>query len=269
MKKLTALWESIPKPLRKLIQYTLVLGFWAGAWMLAAAEVGESLLLPTPREVLVRLWELLGESSFRQTVALSLLRILLGIAVAVAAGVILAVATHFVKPLYTLLFPVITVIRSTPVASFIILAYLWMDRDTLPTFISVLMVLPVVWVNLHEALGATDRQLLEMARVYGFSPLKTLRRIYLPSVIPAFTAACRSSVGLAWKAGVAAEILVVPAISIGRMLSEAKQYLETVDLFAWTLVVVLLSLLLEMTVMGIIRAVSLPKSKRNQREVRS
>lgn len=271
MKKITAPWKGIPHPLRKLIQYLFVLAFWIGVWVIAALSVGESLLLPTPREVILRLGELGMTISFWHTVAISLGRILLGILAAVAAGVILAALTHFVPPLYTLFFPVITVIRSTPVASFIILAYLWMDRDSLPTFISVLMVLPVVWINIHEALGATDKQLLEVAKVYGFSPIKTLRRVYLPAVTTAFTAACRSSVGLAWKAGVAAEILVVPAISIGRVLSESKQYLETVELFAWTLTVILLSLLFEVGVMGLIRLLKLRerKSTPGRREVRT
>lgn len=261
--KLKAVWNGLPKPLRKLIQYALVLAFWVGLWGIAALKVGESLLLPTPWEVIARLGKLCTQASFWGIVLTSLWRILWGILIAVAAGVILAVITHFVPPLYTLFFPVITVIRSTPVASFIILAYLWMSRDTLPAFIAILMVLPVVWANLHEALGATDKQLLEMAKVYGFSPFKMLRQVYLPSVLPAFLASCRSSVGLAWKAGVAAEVLLVPAVSIGRMLSDAKQNLETTDLFAWTLAVVLLSLCFELLLMGLVK-LTLAKKSRQQ-----
>ena len=245
-------WNAIPLLGQRLIQYTLVIAFWLLVWLWAAYAVGESLLLPTPWEVLTRLFDLGRSGNFWVTVLTSLGRILYGVAIALFCGVVLAVATHFIPFLYTLFYPLITVIRSTPVASFIILAYLWMDRDTLPSFIAILMVLPVVWANLHEALGAVDKQLLEMAKIYRLSPWRRLCRIYLPSVVPAFAASCRSSVGLAWKAGVAAEILIVPAVSIGRMLSEAKQYLETVDLFAWTLAVILLSLLLELLLLCII-----------------
>lgn len=259
------LWKRLPVGIKKLIQYTLVTAFWLCAWAVAAHFVGESLLLPTPREVLSRLLALGGQGTFWLTVLTSLGRILGGVAVALLCGVLLAVATHFVPWLYALFYPLITVIRSTPVASFIILAYLWMSRDTLPSFIAVLMVLPVVWANLHEALDDVDERLLEMAKVYGFSPLKKLRRVYLPSILPAFMASCRSSVGLAWKAGVAAEILIVPAVSIGRMLSESKQYLETTDLFAWTLAVILLSLLLELLLLGLIRIFD----KRRRKEKRA
>ena len=247
------LWNLIPVWGRKLIQYTFVTAFWLSVWLLAARAVGESLLLPTPREVFTRLLELSAGKDFWLTLLTSLGRILYGVLLAVFSGVVLAIATHFVPFLYTLFYPMITVVRSTPVASFIILAYLWIDRNTLPSFIAVLMVLPVVWANLHEALDDVDQGLLEMAKAFRFSPAKKLTRIYLPSVVPAFIASCRSSVGLAWKAGVAAEILIVPLVSIGRMLSEAKQYLETVDLFAWTVTVILMSLLLELILLCIVR----------------
>ena len=247
-------WSKIPSWVRRIILYTLATAFWVALWALAAHRVGEELLLPAPSAVIARLCELILTAAFWEIVLTSLGRIVTGIVVAILLGCILAVATHFVPVLYTLFYPVITVIRATPVASFIILAYLWFQPpDMLPAFIGGLIVLPVVWANLHEALGATDRGLLEMARVFGFTPARTLKRVYLPAVMPAMAASCRTSVGLAWKAGVAAEILTVPVLSIGRVLSEAKTYLETVEMFAWTLTVILLSLALELAVMGALR----------------
>ncbi len=248
-------WLKIPVWGRKTIQYTLVTVFWLGLWCIAAWRVGENLLLPTPWEVISRLGELAAEASFWRIVGTSLWRILLGMLIAIGVGCALAVTTHFIPPLYTLFFPVITVIRSTPVVSIIILAYLWIGRDHIPVFISVLMVLPVVWGNLHEALTVVDRDLLEMAKAYRFSPIKKIKRIYLPSVMPAFMASTRSSIGLAWKAGVAAEVLTVPMLSIGRMLYDAKLYLETTDLFAWTLAVVMLSLIFELLIVSFLKLI--------------
>lgn len=252
---MTNAWHRIPLWGRKIIQYTFVTAFWLGLWWVVAWRVGEDLLLPTPGAVIGRLGELLSKASFWRIIGTSLGRILGGMMTAIVAGCVLAVATHFIPPLYTLFFPLITVMRSTPVVSIIILAFLWIGRDDIPSFISALMVLPVVWVNLHEALGATDAQLKEMAKAFQFSLLKKVKHIYLPAALPALTASCRSSVGLAWKAGVAAEVLTVPVISIGRMLSDAKLYLETTDLFAWTLAVVLLSLLLEILVVSLLKLI--------------
>ncbi len=238
-------FPSLPRPLARLLVGVPVTVFWLGLWQLLAWRMAQPLLLPGPAAVFRRLLELAATALFWQAVLTSLGRIAAGILAGLAVGILLAVLTHFVPPLYTLFYPLITVIRSTPVASFVILLYIWIGQDTLPVFISVLLVLPVVWANLHEALGGVDADLLEMARVFRLSPWRRIRRIYLPSLVPALAASCRSSVGLAWKAGIAAEVLVVPALSIGRYLFESKLYLETTDLFAWTIPVTLLSLLLE------------------------
>ena len=167
-------------------------------------------------------------------------------------GALLAVFTQRYRLLRALLSPVMAAVRSTPVASFIILALVWMGRDVLPAFIAALMVLPVIWANVGTGIESTDHDLLEVARVFGFGRARTAVRVYIPSVMPYFISACRSSLGLGWKAGIAAEVLTVPALSIGRMLYESKLYLETTDLFAWTLVVIVCSMVIDTAVMAAI-----------------
>ena len=136
-------------------------------------------------------------------------------------------------------------LRATPVVCFILLVYLWVARANIPGLIAGMMVLPVVWGSLTAGLKAVDGQLLELARAYGFSRLKTLRLIYLPSLRPHFTAALLNGFGLAWKSGVAAEVLCPPKFAIGSSIQQARQALETPELFAWTAVIVVLSLVLE------------------------
>jgi NitT/TauT family transport system permease protein len=131
------------------------------------------------------------------------------------------------------------------VASFILLVLLWTGRNRVPVVISALMVLPVVWDNLSRGIGEIDRQLLEMAHAYRFSLWKRIRLIYVPSLRPYFLSALTTSMGLAWKSGAAAEVLCLPKQAIGTQIYYTKLYLETPDLFAWTIVVVALSLLLE------------------------
>ena len=223
----------------------LILAFWLGVWALSARLVASELLLPGPWRVLRRLLYLMGQGSFWRITGISLARILCGTLAAIAAGVLLAAATCRFRFLQAVLSPLLTAIKSVPVASFILLALIWVGRDILPSVIVFLMVLPLVWGNVAAGIGQTDRQLLELARVYRFPPWRTIRRVYVPEVAPYFLAACRTSFGVAWKSGVAAEVLTVPVRSIGRMLYESKLYLETVDLFAWTVVVVLCSLCIE------------------------
>ena len=234
--------------------------FWLGVWQLAAFLVdlsvegkGNELLLPYPMTVLNALAHLVTDPAFWQTVALSLARILAGLAAGTLLGVLLALFTCASRWADLLLSPAIRVVRATPVASFIVLVLLWVYTGRVPTVISALMVLPVVWGNMARGIRETDPQLLELAHAYGFRPGKTLRLIYLPSVTPYFAAGLNTSVGLAWKSGVAAEVLCQPAVAIGTQVFRARITLEVPTLFAWTVTVVVLSLLLEALLTRLIR----------------
>jgi NitT/TauT family transport system permease protein len=216
-----------------------------GVWWLIAWAVGLTKLLPGPVETARALARLAGTGDFWRSVGLTLLRVALGYALAVALGTALAVGCWKSKGLDLRLSPLRTVIRATPVSSFILLVWLWLQRSRVPVFISFLMVLPIIWTATQEALNAVDGNLKEMANMYRFSPWKKLRYVYAPSVKPAFMAACMTGLGFAWKSGIAAEVIALTPDSVGKHLSDAKNYLEYPDLFAWTLTVILLSMLLE------------------------
>jgi len=232
-------------PGRKILKTVAAALFWVLVWQALALWLNKPLLLPGPPAVLRRLLSLLATADFwRQTLS-SLLRVLLGVLSGAAAGVLLAALTCRSRVLDAVFSPLLTVVKSTPVASFVILVLLWIDRSGVPVFIAALMVLPMIWANVSAGIRGTDRQLLELVRVYRLRPGRVLRRIYIPSVLPHFRAACRAALGFGWKAGIAAEVLTMPRAAIGRMIYESKLYLETTDLFAWTLTVIVLSLALE------------------------
>ena len=219
--------------------------FWILIWALLAYKINIDLLLPSPLDTLKAIASLASSADFWQITALSILRILIGIIIAVIVGVLLAMLTANLTVADSLLSPLMTVIKATPVASFIILALLWIDRNTLPVFITVLIVLPIVWANISQGIRAVDKDLLDVAKVYRFPFAKRLTKVYIPSVMPYFLAACRASLGMAWKAGIAAEVLCTPQNAIGTQIYLSKTYIETTELFAWTLVVILLSVTIE------------------------
>ncbi len=232
-------------PLCRALRALAVLLFWLALWQLAARAVGQELLLPSPWQTAARLAELARTAAFWLTLGQSILRVLTGIFAALALGILLAVLSVKSGLCRALLSPVMTLVKSTPVASFIILALVWLGRGLVPVFIAALMVLPVVWANVSAGLMGIDPQLRELAQVFRLPRLTVLRRITLPSLLPHLRAALQSALGLGWKAGIAAEVLTVPARSIGKQIYEAKTYLETTELFAWTAAVVLLSLGIE------------------------
>ncbi len=219
--------------------------FWALVWHFAAWKTGSTLLLPSPVQTFARLGELARTSEFWIITAKSLIRVFAGAFFAILAGTILAIICSRITLIRRLLSPIITVTRATPVASFIILALLWIGRGVLPSFISFLMVFPIVFTNVIEGISQTSGELLEMAQLFHLSRRLKLKRIYLPSVAPYFISAARSSLGLSWKAGISAEVLAFSPDSIGQMISQSKNLLETVDLFAWTAVIIILSIGIE------------------------
>ena len=241
---------------RKFLTYLLPPAFWLGVWQLAALFAQKQKLgifLPTPWTVVQTLAALCVTGEFWCTIALSLGRILAGMVLGTLLGALLAALTCACSWADLLFSPVIRMIRAVPVVSFILLVMLAVYRSTVPIVIVTLMVLPVVWSNVKQGIGQADRQLLELGRAYRFSRWKKVKLIYLPSIQPYFLSAVTTGMGLAWKSGVAAEVLCTPRQAIGTEVYNAKFYLEIPTLFAWTAVVVALSLTMEWLLAAAVR----------------
>lgn len=219
--------------------------FWLAVWWLLALIVGKELLIPSPPLVVRTLLELVVTGAFWRYTALTLLRITLGLLLGIVLGILTALLTNRLSLLHALLAPAVRVVRATPVASFIILVLLWVANGRVPVVISALVVLPIIWESTAAGLRSVDRDLLEFARAYRLTRLDTWRRIVIPSMLPQLAAAVCTAIGLAWKSGVAAEVLCLPKAAVGTQVYFSKLYLDTPALFAWTLIVVALSLTVE------------------------
>ena len=219
--------------------------FWLAVWWLLALIVGKELLIPSPPLVVRTLLELVVTGAFWRYTALTLLRITLGLLLGIVLGILTALLTNRLSWLHALLAPAVRVVRATPVASFIILVLLWVANGRVPVVISALVVLPVIWESTAAGFRSVDRDLLEFARAYRLTRWDTWRRIVIPSMLPQLAAAVCTAIGLAWKSGVAAEVLCLPKAAVGTQVYFSKLYLDTPALFAWTLIVVALSLTVE------------------------
>lgn len=225
--------------------------FWLLVWQIVYLSVEQSILVPSPLSVFERLFEFCTEKSFWLSVVTSLLRVLSGLLIGTLLGAVLAVLTSGSRFLKMLFAPALHIIKATPIASFIILAILWLSVENVPIFTAVLIVLPTVWANTEKGILSVDKDLIQMGKAFGLSRLEVFMRIKLPSVKPYFVAALNSAVGMAWKAGIAAEVICPYKDSIGSALHESKITFETVDTFAWTAAVVVLSIVLEKLIVGI------------------
>ncbi|MBR2848437.1 MAG: ABC transporter permease subunit [Clostridia bacterium] len=241
----TSITYSNKRFLDRFLRTGAALLFWGCVWAAAAYFVDKEVLLPTPFAVGRVMVSLFAETSFWFSIFGSLVRVLIGYIAGCAVGIILAAFCFRFRLINTMFSPVLSVIRAVPVASFIILALVWIGRDRVPSFSAFLMVLPIVTGNILTGLRSVDRELWEVAKLYRFDFLKKFRLLYIPAALPHFTSAARTSLGMAWKAGIAAEVLCSLSFSIGGYIYESKVYLETPALFAWTITVILISMLIE------------------------
>ena len=235
--------------------------FWLAVWQIAAMALAAvyphgELLLASPVDVLLRLGQLAVTAAFWRTVAWSAIRIFGGFLLATVLAVALAALAAWKTWFRGLMAPLVAGIKAVPVASFIILALVWLDSRSLPLFISALMVFPPVYLNVLAGIAAADQKLLEMANVFRVPLGRRLTGIYLPAVLPYFRSAVSLALGLCWKAGAAAEVIGLPAGTIGERLYTAKVYFQTPDLFAWTAVVVAMSVLFEKLFLALVDALA-------------
>lgn len=230
--------------------------FWLLVWQLAAMalerKLGLDLLLPSPVAALLRLGEMALTAAFWRSVGWSSLRIIGGFLCSCLAATLLAVPASRWQRVRELLTPLVATVKAVPVASFIILALVWLNSQSLPFFIAFLMVFPPVYLNVLEGIGQADGKLLEMARVFRVPLWRQIRGIYVPAVLPYFRTAVSLGLGLCWKAGIAAEVIGLPTGSLGENLYNVKVYYMTADLFAWTAVIVVVSVAFEKLFLKII-----------------
>ena len=215
--------------------------FWLAVWQLAAAAIGQEVFLVSPLQAAGTLVQLLPQPDFWQRVGFSAGHILLGFLLGAVCSVACSVAAERWVWVDALLSPVMQLVKATPVASFIILALVWVSGKSLSILISFLMVLPVLYGAVRTGIESADPQLLEMARVFRLPLARRVKAIWLPAVLPAFRQGCSVALGICWKSGVAAEVIGLPDGSIGDALYRAKITLSTGELFAWTFVIILLS----------------------------
>lgn len=241
--------NKLIKPL--LVSFAVV--FWIGVWWIGSIVVGDSYLLPDPVSVFTKLGEIIVSKDFLATVFYTMMRVLAGLFSGIILGIVLGIAAHHSKIVHSLLFPIISVIKATPVASFIIILLVILDGDLLTISIALLMVMPIIWQNVIDAYESIDGALYEVCRVYGFSFGKRMRALYAPAIVKFLFPAIVTSVGLAWKSEIAAEIIAYTTHSIGHEIYDARFEYISEPVFAWTLIVIIMSICLEALVKFIVR----------------
>jgi len=214
-------------------------------WEGANALIESNIIIVSPRYTFARLFRLGQTADFWGSIGMSLGRIMYGFCLALVAGVIFAMASAKSKIFHRLVLPAINVINAIPIASFTIIALMAMNSANLPVFVAFVTVLPIIFYNTHKGIESTDPALIEMANIFGVPSWKKTLYIYLKTVSPYVLSAANAGIGFAWKSGIAAELIGVVRGTVGANLHTARIFLQTGDLFAWTIAIVLLSYAME------------------------
>lgn len=231
--------------IKNLIRTSLSIVFWIAVWEIVSIVVNNKFLLPGIHSTFSELMVILSSPQSYKFMLLTLLRVVVGFIIGIFGGVVLGIAAHSSKLVYSLISPIITVIRSTPVASFIVILWVLFSGDVLSVFIAFLMVMPIIWQSTLDGFDAIDNNLDEVAKVFRFGFFKRFKLVVFPSLLKFLVPAIITAAGLAWKAEIAAEIIAYTKNSVGQQINDAKYFMDTPKVFAWTVIIVLFSILLE------------------------
>ena len=243
--------KKIPNVIYKVLAVMLALILWE----ITALKIDSQIILVTPVDVVRRLFTIWREPGFAGTVWFTMYHIAAGFFAGLLCGILCAVLAYICRPFEYLLWPWMVTIKAVPVASFVVICLIWFTAKNLSIFISFLIVVPVIYQNTLTGLKSADKDIKEMAEVFRIPLLRQVRYIIMPQLSSYLISAGRVTAGMAWKAGVAAEIIGMPRGSVGQMLYMSKIYLDTDDLLAWTVIIVVLSVIFEKLVVFALKAV--------------
>ena len=236
----------------------VIIFFWLAIWELLDRLMDNRLVLAGPIRVLEALAEQVVKPDFWMICGASFVRIAAGFLLAFMAGLVLALIANRFRLVQDVIEPIISLLRTIPVISFIIMLLIWVGNQALTVYLAFLIVLPLIYTNTLTGFESVDKQMLEMAHVFKLSKWRTFMYVYRPAFMPFLTSSAKISLGMSWKSGIMAEVIATPKPSIGKEMSQARTYLNTPDLFAWTVVVMILSLIFEKAFLEFLKLASRP-----------
>lgn len=235
------------------LQKIMAIAFALLLWQAIALLLNNTLLLAGPLEVLNRLFELLQTEEYWISLANSMSNILLGLFMAIATGLMLAAISSKLKFVDIMLWPIVACIKATPLASFVIICLVWVGNTKLSIITVFLIVFPIVYSNMLTAYKSIDKKLDQMLMIFEVPFSRRMRLLYIPQSIKTFISTLEVAIGMAFKSGVAAELIAVPRNTIGDLLREAKVFLLTADMFAWTFSIIVISVCVERFIVFVIK----------------
>lgn len=238
--------DSLPnKKTNKILKKIFIALFWLLIWEIVYLIIDREIYLPSPISTFKIFLTLLSDSSTYYIIFVSSVRTFAGLIISILLGTTLGMLCGLNRAIDDFINPIVIIIRSTPIVSIIIIAIIWFSSTNVPVFVSILMCSPIIFANTKQGIQSADVDILEMLSVFKVKKYKMITKVYIHYVFPYLISAIISTIGIAWKATTAAEVLSIPKYSIGKYLFYSKTSLDPASLFAWTLIIILMSTLFE------------------------
>ena len=229
----------------KLFKKLGIYAFWLLVWQLLAVFFHNDILLVGPSKTLRTFFSCLITAGFWRSIWFSISRICIGFFLAMLLGILTGALSCRFRIVGEFLEPPIQFMKSIPVASFVILALIWTGSKNLSILISFLVAYPILHISTVSGLKSTASKLLEMAQVFRVPFHKKVFYLYRPALSPYLISACKSALGMAFKSGIAAEVICRTQGSLGDLLWSGKASVSYDEVFALTVVIVACSALLQ------------------------
>jgi NitT/TauT family transport system permease protein len=235
---------------KRLIQIAAILCLLL-AWKFGAMLVGNEHLLPSPEKVFSQVTRLFLSLHFYQNLGFTVTRGIVGFLFSFVLAFIIGIPAGLNQTIHAFVNPVLVVIRSIPVISFILLALIWFGPDNVPVFIAMLTMFPLICSGVISGIRNVNPELIEMAELYKVPKSRSILDVYIPSTLPFLFNGISNAMGFGWRAIIIGEVLSQPVFGVGTEMQKAQAYLMVPDLIAWTVVAVLLAAAFESLVKNV------------------
>lgn len=218
-----------------------------------AHSLNKSVIFPSSLEVVQELFRICQSSTFMIIILATLCKTLITFSIVLILSLVFGIVAGYSKLVQSLLSPLITLLRTIPTVSFIIIFLIWLGSELGPIFIVWLVVFPILYELILGAMNTVNMDLRDVCLLFGSTPLEKFKALYYPQVIVALNSGIQATLGLSFKVMVMAEVMSQSRIGIGQALNYEKTYLNMAGVFAWSIVLVLIVLLFDWVIGMVIR----------------
>ena len=233
---------------KKLIYVILGVIIFISLWYFTALKVNSEIVFPNIPNILKKFAEIISEQSFYKDLSSSLIRVLITFTLSFLLAFIVGISAGIFPPIRYILIPIINFIRTIPTIPLILVAIIWFNNNTVPIFVSMLVIFPIMYDSITNGIINVDQKLIEMSISYNVSLKTQIINLYIPYIKPYIFTGISQSMGITWKSILAAEILALPSFGIGTKLYESHLYLDSVSLFAYCLIAIIFNGIFEIII---------------------